>query len=134
MPLFGEVMPLFGEGLPRTEEGLDFTLEEDWPVPEECRPHLGDEDGVDAAQLGVDLEAEVGEHLRRRTGHILGLDALGGDAQHTVTHPLHLKKPVFVFDQGLTMTLYINKSAPTHVVPRYQSEDFTMIRCLRSIK
>ncbi len=66
-------------------------------VPEECRPHLGDEDGVDAPELRVDLEAEVGEHLRRRPGHVLGLDALGGNAQHAVAHPLHLEKPVFVW-------------------------------------
>jgi hypothetical protein len=103
-------------------------------VPEECRPHLGDEDGVDAPQLCIDLEAEVGEHLGRRTGHVLGLDALGGDAQHAVAHPLHLKKTVFVFDQGLRVTSYRDKSAPTHVVPRHQSEDFTIIICFRSIK
>jgi hypothetical protein len=82
-----------------------YLEEESWPVvPEECRPHLGDEDGVDAAQLRIDLEAEVGEHLGRRPGHVLGLDALRGDAKHAVPHPLHLKKPVFVFDQGLAMT------------------------------
>ena len=63
----------------------------DSTVPEERGSHLRDEDGVDAAQLGVDLEAEVGEHLGRRSRHVLGLDALGRDAQHAVPHPLHLK-------------------------------------------
>jgi hypothetical protein len=75
-------------------------LEDAWPVPEECGPHLGDEDGVDAAQLGIDLEAEVGEHLRRRPRHVLGLDALGGDAQHAVPHPLHLKNRFLFLTRG----------------------------------
>ena len=35
------------------------SLKDAWPV-------LRDEDGVDAPELGVDLEAEVGQHLRGR--------------------------------------------------------------------
>lgn len=48
------------------------------------------QDVVDAAQLGVDLEAEVGEGLRRRLHYVLHLHALGGHAEESVTHPLHL--------------------------------------------
>jgi hypothetical protein len=36
-------------------------------------PDVGDENGVDAAQLHVDLEAEVGQRLRRGLVHILRL-------------------------------------------------------------
>ena len=32
-----------------------------------------DKDGVDAAELGVDLEAEVGQHLGGCPRHVLGL-------------------------------------------------------------
>lgn len=48
------------------------------------------QDVVDAAQLGVDLEAEVGKGLRGRLHYILHLHALGGHAEEGVSHPLHL--------------------------------------------
>ncbi len=54
------------------------------------RPHGGKQDGIDAAQLHIDLETEIGEGLRRGFVHILHLYALGGHAQEGVTHPLHL--------------------------------------------
>ena len=53
-------------------------------------PDAGHQDAVDAAQLDVDLEAEVGERLRRGLVHVLGLDALGGQSEHGVADPLHL--------------------------------------------
>ena len=53
-------------------------------------PDAGHQDAVDAAQLDVDLEAEVGERLRRGLVDVLGLDALGGQAEDGVSHPLHL--------------------------------------------
>jgi len=49
------------------------------------------QDVVDAAQLHVDLEAEVGEGLRGRLHHVLHLDALRGHAQQGVSHTLHLR-------------------------------------------
>ena len=49
------------------------------------------QDVVDASQLDVDLEAEVGEGLRGRLHHILHLDALGGHAQEGVSYTLHLR-------------------------------------------
>ncbi len=48
------------------------------------------QDVVDASQLGVDLEAQVGEGLRGRFHYVLHLHALGGHAEEGVTHPLHL--------------------------------------------
>lgn len=45
---------------------------------------------VDASQLGVDLEAEVGESLWGRLHHVLHLHTLGGHAEQRVAHPLHL--------------------------------------------
>ena len=38
------------------------------------RPDGWEEDGVDAAELDVDLEAEVGEGLRRGLVHVLRLN------------------------------------------------------------
>ena len=46
-------------------------------VPEQLWPILWHQDGIDAAQLGVDLQAEVGQHLGRGPCHVLRLDALG---------------------------------------------------------
>ena len=54
-------------------------------------PHRGEEDGVDAAQLHIDLEAEVGEGLGRRLVHVLHLYALRGHAEEGVAHSLHLR-------------------------------------------
>ena len=39
---------------------------------------MWDKDVVDAAQLDVDLEAEVGEGLGRRLHHVLHLHTLSG--------------------------------------------------------
>lgn len=41
-------------------------------------PLMGHQDIVDAPQLGVDLEAEVGEGLGGRLHHVLHLDTLSG--------------------------------------------------------
>ena len=45
---------------------------------------------VDATQLSIDLEAGVGEYLSGGADYNLGLDALYGDSQNIVTHPLDL--------------------------------------------
>ena len=47
------------------------------------------QDVVDASQLHIDLEAEVGEGLRGRLHHILHLDTLRGHAQERVSHTLY---------------------------------------------
>ena len=54
-------------------------------------PHARHEDVVDAAQLDVDLEAEVGERLRRRLVHVLRLNTLRRKSAHDVTHALHFR-------------------------------------------
>ncbi len=54
------------------------------------RSHGGKQDGIDAAQLHIDLETEIGEGLGRGLVHILHLYALRRHAQEGVTHPLHL--------------------------------------------
>lgn len=48
------------------------------------------QDVVDASQLGVDLEAQVGERLRGRLHYVLHLHTLSGHAKKGVPHPLHL--------------------------------------------
>ena len=53
-------------------------------------PRGWQENVVDAAELDVDLEAEVGERLWRCTSDVLCLDALGDEPEHDVSHPLHL--------------------------------------------
>ena len=62
---------------------------EDDGLNEQGEAHLGHQDGVDAAQLGVDLEAEVGENPRRGARYVLGLDALRRDAEDAVLHPFY---------------------------------------------
>ena len=49
------------------------------------------QDVVDAPQLDVDLQAEVGEGLGGGLHHVLHLDTLGGHAQESVSHTLHLR-------------------------------------------
>ena len=44
---------------------------------------------VDAAQFDVDLETQIGQRLRRRPCHILGLNALSRDSNQSVTHSLY---------------------------------------------
>lgn len=51
---------------------------------------MRNQDVIDASQLDVDLEAEVGEGLWGRLHYVLHLHALGGHAQEGVSHPLHL--------------------------------------------
>ncbi len=53
-------------------------------------PDAGQQDVVDPTQLHVDLEAEVGQRLRRRLVHVLGLDALRREPEHDVSDALHL--------------------------------------------
>lgn len=48
------------------------------------------QDVVDASQLGVDLEAQVGEGLRGRLHYVLHLHTLGCHAKESVPHPLYL--------------------------------------------
>ncbi len=55
------------------------------------RSHGGKQDGIDAAQLHIDLQTEIGEGLWRGLVHILHLYALGRHAQEGVSHPLHLR-------------------------------------------
>ena len=54
-------------------------------------PYAGEKNAVDAAQLDVDLEAEVGQRLRRGLVDVLGLHALGRQPKHDVPNPLHLR-------------------------------------------
>jgi hypothetical protein len=54
------------------------------------RSHSGKQDGIDAAQLHIDLETEIGEGLGRGLVHILHLYALRRHAKEGVPHPLHL--------------------------------------------
>ena len=63
---------------------------EDDRLAEQGWPHLQHQNGVDAAELDVDLEAVVGEHLRHGASHFFRLDALGGDAEDAFSHPLDL--------------------------------------------
>ena len=49
------------------------------------------QDVVDAAELDVDFEAEVGERLWGRLHHVLHLNALSGHAQKSVSYTLHLR-------------------------------------------
>lgn len=51
---------------------------------------MRNQDVVDAAQLGVDLEAKVGESLWGRLDYILHLHTLGGHAEERVADALHL--------------------------------------------
>lgn len=51
---------------------------------------MWNQDVVDASQLDVDLEAEVGERLRGRLHYVLHLHTLGRHAKEGVAHPLHL--------------------------------------------
>lgn len=48
------------------------------------------QDVVDASQLGVDLEAQVGEGLRGRLHYVLHLHTLGCHAKESVANPLYL--------------------------------------------
>ena len=52
----------------------DVGTEEDDRLAEDLRPDARHQDGVDAAELDVDLQAEVGQRLRRRLVHVLGLE------------------------------------------------------------
>lgn len=49
------------------------------------------QDVVDPSQFDIDLQAEVGQRLRRRLHHVLHLDALSGHAKEGVSDPLHLR-------------------------------------------
>ena len=55
------------------------------------RPLVRHQDVVDASQLHIDLEAEVGEGLRGRLHYVLHLDTLRGHAQERVSHTLYLR-------------------------------------------
>ena len=83
----------------------EYLLEKLWSV-------LRDQDGVDPAQLGVDLETQVGEHLCRGPGHVLGLDALRRYAQHAVPHPLDLGVHRGLAGQHHNDQLQVNKLLP----------------------
>lgn len=48
------------------------------------------QDVVDSSQLGVDLEAQVGEGLRGRLHYIFHLDTLGRHAKKSVTNTFDL--------------------------------------------
>ena len=61
------------------QEGVD-----DWPL-------VRHQNVVDASQLHIDLEAEVGEGLRGCLHHVLHLDTLRGHAQERVSHTLYLR-------------------------------------------
>ena len=52
----------------------DVGTEEDDRLAEDLRPDARHQDGVDAAEFDVDLQAEVGQRLRRRLVHVLGLE------------------------------------------------------------
>ena len=54
-------------------------------------PYAGEKNAVDATQLDVDLEAEVGQRLWCGLVHVLGLHALGRQPEHDVPNPLHLR-------------------------------------------
>lgn len=66
-------------------KNIDTTLEEEhgWPL-------VWHQNVVDASQLHIDLEAEVGERLRWRLHYVLNLNALCGHAQECVSHTLYL--------------------------------------------
>ncbi len=63
--------------------------EDDWFI-EYSWSHGGEEDGVDSAQLDIDLQTEIGECLGGRLDHILRLHTLSRYPQHCVAHSLHL--------------------------------------------
>lgn len=48
------------------------------------------QDVVDASQLGVDLEAQIGEGLRGGLHYVLHLHTLGCHAKERVPDPLYL--------------------------------------------
>ena len=52
----------------------DVGSQEDDRLAEDLWPDAWNEDGVDAAELHVDLETEVGQGLRRRLVHVLRLE------------------------------------------------------------
>ncbi len=68
----------------------DVSAKEDDGLPEDGRPRGGHQNRVDAAQLHVDLQAEVGEGLWRCLVHILRLHALRRQSEHDVTDAFHL--------------------------------------------
>lgn len=53
-------------------------------------PLVRNQDVVDASEFDVDLEAEVGQCLRRGLDYVLHLDTLSGHAEQGVSNPLHL--------------------------------------------
>jgi hypothetical protein len=63
--------------------------QEDDGLAEDLGPDARHQDRVDAAQFDVDLQAEVGQRLRRSLVHVLGLHALSGHPQDGVADPLH---------------------------------------------
>ena len=52
----------------------DVGAEKDDRLAEDLGPYARYQNGVDAAELHVDLQAEVGQRLRRRLVHVLGLE------------------------------------------------------------
>ena len=64
--------------------------EEDDGLVEDLWSDGGDQNGVDPAQLDVDLETEVRECLGRSLVNVLGLDTLSRHPQQSVPHSLHL--------------------------------------------
>lgn len=67
----------------------DIGAEEDHGLVEDLWPDGRHEDAVDAAQFNVDLQAQVGQRLRRCLVYVLGLYALRGHAQQSVADSLH---------------------------------------------
>ena len=66
------------------------TPSQDNPSHHTHPPDVGDQYAVDASQLNVDLQAEVGKGLGRGTVHVLQLHTLRGHAQLCVPYTLHL--------------------------------------------
>lgn len=52
---------------------------------------MRNQDVINASQLHVDLETEVGERLRRCLHHIFHLDTLRRHAKQSIPHTLHLR-------------------------------------------
>ena len=75
-------------GIPGRGVG-DVGAQEDDGLAEDPWTDVGQENGVDSSEFDVHFQAQIGKSLRGSFDHVLGLHALGGDAEHGVADALH---------------------------------------------
>ena len=75
-------------GIPGRRVG-DVSPQEDDRLTEDSWTDVGQENGVHSSELDIHLQAQIGKSLWGSLDHILGLDALCGNSENSVTDTFH---------------------------------------------